>query len=42
MMEYSENIILRVWEEIFTLFVDYLFKSPLSTFKKIDKIFARK
>ena len=41
-IESSACILLRVWEETFLLFIDYLRKSPSSPFKSLNAIFARK
>ena len=34
--------LLRIWEEVFLLFIKYLKYSPSSPFKKFDSIFAQK
>ena len=41
-LESSAGLLLRIWEEVFLLFIDYLRKSPSSPFKKLNAIFARK
>ena len=40
MIESSANILLRVWEDPFILFIDYLRKSPLSPLKKLVPYFS--
>ena len=42
MIESSAGILMRVWEETFLLFIDYLRKSPSSPFKRFNAIFVRK
>ena len=41
-LESSAGLLLRIWEEVFLLFIDYLRKSSSSPFKKLNAIFARK
>ena len=41
-LESSAGTMLRVWEEVFLLFIDYLRKSKSSPFKRFKSIFARK
>ena len=36
------GLFLRIWEETFLLFIEYLRKSPSSPFKRLNAIFARK
>lgn len=38
----SAALLLRIWEEVFLLFINYLRKSKSSPFKKLNAIFARK
>ena len=38
----ASGLFLRVWEEVSALFIDYLSKSPSSSFKEFLAIFARK
>ena len=42
MVESSAGMLLRVWEETFLLFIEYLCKSTTSPFRKVNAIFARK
>ena len=42
MVESSGTLLLRIWEEIFPLFVDYLKNSPSSPFKRFLALFTRK
>ena len=42
MIEASAGMLLRCWEEVFLLFINYLRKSKSSPFKKLSAIFARK
>ena len=42
MIEASAGLLLRCWEEVFLLFINYLRKSKSSPFKKLSAIFARK
>lgn len=37
----SSSILLRVWQEVCQLFLDYLRKSPTSPYKRVLSIFAR-
>ena len=41
-LESSAGVLLRVWEEVFLLFIDYIRKSPTSPLNKFNAIFARK
>ena len=41
-LESSASLLIRVWEEVFLLFIDYLRKSQTSPFKKLIALFARK
>ena len=42
LLEAAAGPMLRIWEEVFLLFLEYLRKSPSSPFKKLNAIFARK
>ena len=42
LLQASAGLLLRVWEEVSQLFIDYLLKSKSSPYKEIDAIFARK
>ena len=42
MIEASAGMLLRCWEEVFLLFINYLRKSKSSPFKKLSAIFVRK
>ena len=42
LVDASASLLLRVWEEVSSLFIDYLRKSPSSPFKKLKSIFSRK
>ena len=41
-LQSSVGLMMRVWEEVFLLFIDYLKKSKSSPFKRFRSIFARK
>ena len=38
----SVGLLLHVWEEVFLLFIDYLCKIEIGSFKKLNPIFAKK
>ena len=42
LLQSSVGLMMRVWEEVFLLFIDYLKKSKSSPFKRFRSIFARK
>ena len=42
MTEISVGLLLRVWEEVFLLFLEYIHNSKKSPFKKMTAIFLRK
>jgi predicted GIY-YIG superfamily endonuclease len=42
LVDSSGTLLLRIWEEIFPLFIDYLKYSPSSPFKRFLAVFARK
>ena len=42
LLQSAASPMLRIWEEFFFLFIEYLQKSPSSPFKKLHAIFARK
>ena len=41
-LESAAGLLLRVWDETFELFIDYLMKSESSPFRKLDVLFLRK
>jgi len=41
-LDVSATLLLHVWEEVFSLFLGYLHKSPTSRFKKLLSLFVRK
>ena len=42
LIETASRPMQRIWEEVFLIFLEYLWKSPSSPFKKLKTIFARK
>ena len=42
LLEAASGPMLRIWEEVFLLFLEYLRKSPSSPFKRLNALFARK
>ena len=42
MVQSSAGLLLRIWEEVFLLVLEYLRKTETSPFKKMTAIFARK
>ena len=41
-IQYLAGLLLRLWEEAFQLFINYLHKIPTSPLKHLDAFFARK